>query len=210
MSLVDDIEIPGGWRERLDTLATRRHALVAAAVVGAASLFLLITAGRQAPARIAPPATSDISDDSQDASVGTLFVHVAGAVRNPGLYEVVDGARVADAIAAAGGALKRAELDLLNLAQPVTDGMKVDVPRPGSSATVPDATSSTPSSDGTVSINSADQTALETIPGIGPVRAAAILAYRDERGGFATLEELLEVSGIGPATYEALLPYVTL
>jgi competence protein ComEA len=206
---VEDIEIPGGWRERLDTLATRRHALAAAAVVGTVSLLLLVTAGRQAPARIAPPATSE-TPGAPDSSVGTLFVHVAGAVRDPGLYEVVDGARVADAIAAAGGALKRADLDLLNLAQPVTDGMKVDVPRHGGSPAATDVAPGTQASDETVSVNSADQTALETIPGIGPVRAAAILAYRHEHGGFTGLEELLEVSGIGPATYEALLPYVTL
>jgi len=206
-----DIEIPGGWRDQLESLATRRRALAAAVLVAAVALLLLALAGRQAPAHIAPPATSASSlPGAPNASPAPgLLVHVAGAVRAPGLYELPVGARVADAVTAAGGPLARANLDALNLAQGLIDGTKIEVPRKGSSEAVVPRPS--PGESGApIALNSADGAALETIPGIGPVRAAAILTYRDEHGGFASVEELLEVSGIGPATLEAIRPYVTL
>ncbi|MDQ4024065.1 MAG: helix-hairpin-helix domain-containing protein, partial [Actinomycetota bacterium] len=110
-------------------------------------------------------------------------------------------------IDAAGGATRRADLGLLNLAEPLVDGVKVEVLERGAPATAPPASAATPSA---VSLNSADQAALETIPGVGPVTAAAIVAYRDETGPFTSVEQLLEVSGIGPATLESVRPYVTL
>lgn len=110
-------------------------------------------------------------------------------------------------MAAAGGARPGADLDALNLAQPVADGMRIEVPsRVAPSSAAP----ASPTSPGLVSVNSADITALETVPGIGPVKAAAIVAYREQAGGFATLEQLMEVSGIGPATFEMIAPYLTL
>jgi competence protein ComEA len=156
---------------------------------------------------VAPPAVAVESPGTETA--GRLFVHVAGAVRSPGLFELPEGSRVADAVAAAGGARRGGVLDLLNLAQLLTDGMKVEVPRKGAQVASQGAS---PASGGPtlVSINGADTTALETIPGIGPVTAAAIIAHRDEIGGFTALEQLLDVSGIGPAKYEAMLPYVAL
>lgn len=125
----------------------------------------------------------------------------------PGLYELPEGSRVADAIEVAGGARRNADLDALNLAQVLTDGMKVDVITKGSNAASIDASTET---DALVSINSADATTLETIPGVGPVTAAAIIEYRDRLGGFGAIDDLIEVTGIGPATLEALRPYVSL
>jgi competence protein ComEA len=118
---------------------------------------------------------------------------------------------VADAIEAAGGATRRADLDLLNLAEPLVDGYKVGVLERGAESPAPPSAPAAPGAPGgAVALNSADQAALETIPGIGPVTAAAILAYRDEAGPFSSVEQLLEVSGIGPATLESVRPYVTL
>jgi competence protein ComEA len=112
---------------------------------------------------------------------------------------------VADALDAAGGPLAKADLDTLNLAQVLVDGLKIDVVRLGEAAVAEG-----PSPGSTVSINSADETTLEGVPGIGPVKAAAIVEYRDSIGTFASLEELLEVSGIGPATLESIRPYLSL
>jgi competence protein ComEA len=128
------------------------------------------------------------------------------------------GARIADAIESARGPKTVADLDALNLAEPLADGQKVDVPRRGEDAVVtapgpppasPGAPSSGTSPGATVDLNSADQATLETIPDVGPVTAQAIIAYRTEVGAFDSIEQLLEVSGIGPATLETMRPYVT-
>lgn len=195
-------------------------AIVAAVVVGAVTLW-----GRPQPARIAPPATSAAPSSAPSApgpapaalpSVTptlppSILVHVAGAVRRPGLYELPSGARVADSIKAAGGPRARSDLDALNLAQPLTDGTKVDVPLRGQQPSVPVPAGVTPSPTlAMVNINAADQAALESLPGVGPVTAAAILEYRSRVGSFSSIDELLEVSGIGPATLEEMRPYVTI
>lgn len=208
---MNDVVVPAGMKARLEEIVGRRVdtgiviVLVAALVVGG-----LLVWGRKPAAAIAPPATTGPSVAASPSN-GALFVHVAGAVRAPGLYELPAGARVADAIQAAGGAGPRADLGALNLAAPLTDGMKVDVLVRGDAAaatvTPAPATAGSPS---TVSLNSADAAALESIPGVGPVTAAAILAYRDEAGPFSSIEQLMEVSGIGPATLEAIRPYVSL
>ncbi|HEX2296625.1 MAG TPA: ComEA family DNA-binding protein [Actinomycetota bacterium] len=208
---MDDIVIRGGVRARLEEIVGRRIdtgvvvALVAVLVVGG-----LLVWGRRPAAAIAPPATAASAPAAPAASPpgAQLYVHVAGAVRRPGLYALPPGGRVADAIEAAGGALGRADLDLLNLAAPLADGTKVDVlvrgaePAQGVPAGV--------AAPAAVSLNAAGVAELETIPGIGPVTAAAIVAYRDEAGPFTSVEQLMEVSGIGPATLESIRPYVSL
>ena len=205
---MDDVVVPAGLRARVEEIVGRRIdtgiVVVAIAVVVAGGLLVW---GRKPAAAIAPPAAAPASI-APSPSAGQVFVHVAGAVRRPGLYPLAPGGRVADAIAAAGGATGRADLDLLNLAAPLTDGMKIDVLERGRAAAP--STSATAPSPGLVSLNSADAPALETIPGVGPVTAAAILAYRDEAGPFTSIEQLMEVSGIGPATLESVRPYVTL
>ncbi|MBA2313265.1 MAG: helix-hairpin-helix domain-containing protein [Actinobacteria bacterium] len=140
-------------------------------------------------------------------------MHVAGAVRRPGLYEMPPDARVADAVQAAHGPSRAADLDSLNLAEALVDGLKVEVPRKGQTpvtSAVPGLPSPAPSAGPMVNLNTADQVALETIPEVGPVTAAAILEYREQVGSFTSIEELLEVSGVGPATLEAMRPFVTL
>ncbi len=147
------------------------------------------------PAAVSPPAPD------------RLTVHVSGEVSEPGLAELPAGARVADAIAAAGGGLRTADLDVVNLAAPVVDGEMVRIPAIGDDVEVPsgvDRGSGDTGSDGKVAVNRADAAALETLPGVGPVLAARILTHRDTEGAFATVEDLLDVPGIGEGRLAAL------
>ena len=137
-----------------------------------------------------------------------LVVHVAGAVQIPGVYRLGAGSRVIDAVEAAGGVAVDSNSDAINLAAALTDGERVYVPRVGE--VVPAVASGSPgapdsgASAGPVNLNTATADDLDTLPGVGPATAAAILAYRDQHGPFASLEDLGEVSGIGPAKIEAL------
>ena len=149
-------------------------------------------------------ATAPVGAGDGFAAGGTdVVIHVAGAVREPGVYRLPAGSRVTDAVERAGGAAPGASVDAINLAARLADGQQVVVPErvpQGSTA----ATSADPAADGPISLGSADQADLETIEGIGPVTAADILAYRDEHGGIASVDELDEVPGIGPATLDSL------
>jgi competence protein ComEA len=134
-----------------------------------------------------------------------LVVHVVGAVRAPGLYELAEGSRIDDAIERAGGPKAKAALDLVNLAAPVADGQQVVVPVRGETAG-----SATATSGGKVHLNSATLEDLDGLPGIGPVTAQEILDYRAEHGAFQSVEELDAVPGIGPARLADLKPLVEL
>jgi competence protein ComEA len=137
-------------------------------------------------------------------SKGELVVHVAGAVRDPGVYRLPDGSRVADAVERAEGATRDALLDGINLAARLADGQQVVVPakaRDGAAGGAP-AGAATP--EGPISLGTATTEQLETIEGIGPVTAGKILEHREQNGGVASIEELEEISGIGPATIDAL------
>ena len=127
-----------------------------------------------------------------------LVVHVSGPVARPGLVALPADSRVADALAAAGGALRSADLELLNLAAPVSDGQQVIVPRAGRPAPQPAAGGGLGGLDGTpIDLNQADMAQLEELPGVGPVLAERIVAHRDANGPFGSLEDLLDVPGIG-------------
>lgn len=141
-----------------------------------------------------------------------VTVHVAGAVLRPGLVELPAGARVADAIAAAGGAGPDADLGALNLAREVSDGERVGVPlagAPGGEPAVGAATGTAVLPDGRVDLNAASAEELETLPGVGPVLAARIVSHRDEHGPFAVAGDLRAVPGIGERTFQRLAPLVT-
>lgn len=136
-----------------------------------------------------------------------LVVHVVGAVRQPGLYRLKEGARVADAVSRAGGARPKADLSLVNLAAPVADGQQVVVPvraAQGSAAPVGTAPAAGP-----VSLSSATVEQLDALPGVGPVTAQKIVEYRERHGAFSSIEELDAISGIGPARLEQLRELVT-
>ena len=151
---------------------------------------------------VAPPARAMTS-----VAPTTIMVHVVGDVHRPGVYELPAGARVADAIEAAGGTLRSADLASVNFAAPAVDGAQIVVATRGT--TPGDVVAPAPSVAALINLNSADQAALESIPGIGPVTATAILSHRAEIGAFTSLDQLLDVDGIGPATIESLRSYVT-
>lgn len=156
-----------------------------------------------------------------------VVVHVVGQVRKPGVVHLPGGARVADALSAAGGAAKGADLAALNLARPVSDGEQVYVPKPGETLPAPPgAQGGTPPGAGTgaggtgpggsgtgtgqVNLNTADLAELDSLPGVGPVLAQRILDWRAEHGRFSSVDELGEVSGIGEKLLARLKPKVTL
>jgi competence protein ComEA len=141
-----------------------------------------------------------------------LTVYVAGSVQSPGIYLLAPGSRVAQAVEAAGGLLPEAETRSINLAAPLKDGDKVAIPAAGEvpAASLPNEGGAPAHETGAViNINSAGQSELETLPGIGPTRAEQIIAMRDARGGFDTVEEIMGVPGIGPSTFEKLKPWIT-
>lgn len=178
---------------------SRRRALVLAA----AALALLAVAGRTlagAGAAAEQPAQALVAESP--AAAPKLVVHVAGAVRKPGLYRLAEGNRVADAVARAGGATASADTAAINLAAPIADGMQVLVPRrvPGAAGKAVAAR---------VSLSSATAAELDALPGIGPVTAQKILDYRAQHGGFRSIDDLDAIPGIGPARIEQLRDVVS-
>lgn len=192
-------------------------ALRAAAAPAGAAVELPVTlvtpsAGAPGADGAVPGTTDDDRSGEDEAARPVVLVHVVGEVGAAGVVELSDGSRVADAIAAAGGAGAEADLSALNLAEVVTDGQQVRVPRTGEEPVVAaGAAGPGPGSGsaGLVDLNRADAATLETLPGIGPVLAERIAAWRTERGRFATVDDLQQVSGIGPALLEKLRPRVT-
>lgn len=158
------------------------------------------------------PLVQGSSPASAAATGGDLIVEVAGKVRRPGIVELPPGSRVVDAIEAAGGARRGVGTRSLNLARPLVDGEQILVgvrPVPGTAASSAAAPSATSPAE-LVNLNTATQAELEELPGVGPVTAEAILAWRTEHGGFSSVDQLLEVDGIGEATLADLAPLVTL
>ena len=142
------------------------------------------------------------AEGCEQEEAGELTVHVAGAVRHPGVVLLAPGDRVIDAITAAGGLLPEADLEGLNLAQPVQDGQKINVLRAGEGSGLAAAGGGEESSK--VDLNTAGIEELESLPGIGPTLAERIIAYREKRGGFHSVEELKQVSGIGDKKFEEI------
>ena len=144
-------------------------------------------------------------------------MHVVGQVRKPGVLRLTVGARVIDALEAAGGPTRDADLARVNLARVLVDGEQLQVPAPGDPGPVVGGSagapgSGSPASTGAtlVSLNTADVAALDTLPGVGPVIAQRIVDWRTQHGRFTTVDELAEVSGIGERLVAQLRPLVTL
>ena len=146
------------------------------------------------------PATALVPEPA--AAAPKLVVHVAGAVRRPGLYRLAEGKRVADAVARAGGATAPADTAAINLAAPLADGMQVVVP----SRVAGVAGTAAP---GRVSLSSASVAELDALPGIGPVTAQKIVDHRLAHGGFRSVDDLDAIPGIGPARVEQLRELVS-
>lgn len=145
--------------------------------------------------------------------VAGIRVDVSGAVANPGVYTLPPGSRVEDAVAAAGGVLADGLAEALNMAAPLSDGSKVLVPLKGAAVplVVDDGSSITESQiTFPININTANQDALMALPGIGETKAQAIIDYRTQHGPFTAPEDLMKVSGIGPATYDKLKDLITI
>jgi competence protein ComEA len=162
------------------------------------------------------PAAAGATPAAEAGSATSVTVDVAGKVRRPGIAVLEPGARVVDAIEAAGGAREGVSLTSLNLARPLVDGEQVLVgidPPPGvaAAALASSPAGSVPSagSGALVDLNAASEAELDTLPDVGPVTAQSILSWREEHGGFTTVDELLEVDGIGEATLAKLAPLVT-
>lgn len=170
-----------------------------------------------APGSVVSVATpTPTARDSPTPERPRLVVHVLGAVRRPGLVTLAEGSRVQDAIKAAGGLTRTADPGELNLAQLLTDGEQIVIGtrrdpagevRDGSGNGSVSSTGGGNSGD-TVDLNRATQAQLEELPGVGPVTAGKILAWREEHHRFSRVEELQEVDGIGPKTYAQIAPHV--
>jgi competence protein ComEA len=182
-------------------------------VGGLVALVLLILAGRlllrpgaSASVRVPPPVVPSTTGRDAAAPAREIVVDVVGAVRRPGLYRLSQGARTADALARAGGATPHAQLELVNLAAPISDGEQIVVPRRGAAVAGAGAAGAGAAGvpAGPVHLNTATLEQLDALPGVGPVTAQKILDYRQEHGAFGSVDELDAIPGIGPARLEQL------
>ncbi len=223
------------WPDRVAALRNLRWSRPVAAAAGAlVAVGILVVVGLAFLRSSAPAPTLTLpraepgsapADGASPAGAGgattlpsvppvTVVVHVAGQVANPGVYAVASGARVADAVIAAGGAAGEADLEQVNLAARVADGERIYVPKKGEPA--PPVVGASTAGGGPkagapaslVDLNTATAEQLEALPGVGPATSKAILTYRTSHGRFRSVTELLEVPGIGPAKLEALRPLV--
>jgi competence protein ComEA len=193
--------------------------LLAAAAIAGVFWFRTGIATPSSAAPNAPAATATPPNPSATttttAAAASVVVHVAGAVAKPGVVTLRAGSRVVDAIDAAGGARANADLDRLNLAAKLTDGERVAVPVRGQPApplepTMSDAGDANGGAHPTiVNLNTASLTELETLPGIGPTLAQAIIAERERAGGFRSVDDLRRVRGIGDSRFAQVQPLVT-
>jgi competence protein ComEA len=170
-------------------------------------LLLALTACRSSALVITAAPLPTVTPTMSTPTPGPLNVNVDGAVNKPGNYTLPPGSLVDDAVRAAGGPTADADLERINLARVLNDGDRVHVPRIGE--VLPTPTPYGLSAGGRVDINLADAVLLETLPGIGPAIAQRIVEYREMNGPFETIEQLLDVQGIGPAKCDGIKDLIT-
>jgi competence protein ComEA len=235
----DDSGQPGGWLARVRADPGRAGAIALAAIAAIAVLVAIFTLMRDAPAPVRSaklPPVDPVASASRDPSPSAtakpgqpVVVSVVGLVHTPGLVTLAPGARIADALKAAGGTTDGADTTGLNMARQVGDGEQIVVgiaPVKGQPPTLGSSVSSgstAPGAPGTgshpdrpdkparsevVNLNTATVQQLDALPGVGPVTAAAIVAWREANGKFTKVDQLAEVDGIGPARLEKLRPLV--
>ena len=215
-------DTPSSWRERLAALPVEPSRLLTGAVVAvglvvAAAVAVVGLRGAPPPPELslprAEPPAGAAPPGAGPEPASEVLVHAAGAVGRPGVYKVRAGGRVSDVLDAAGGPAADAEVDQLNLAAKVADGERIYVPRrgevppPAPVASGPPAAAGAPAG-GVVDLNTATLEQLESLPGVGPAIAQAILDHRRQHGRFKSVQELLDVRGIGEAKLAALRPRV--
>lgn len=217
---------PAQWLTRF----TRQHLLVVGVVLAVGVLVAAFAVTRARAVPVSPPVPvavpSTLAQPASSPPVSSpapapIRVHVVGEVARPGVHELPLGARVADAIDAAGGLTDKARPGELNLAQTLADGQQVVIGGPQRSSEVRgggDSGGDAPAGpagagggapSGKLNLNTATAAQLDTLPGVGPVTAEKVVAWRAQHGKFTRIEELQEVPGIGPKTYEEIAPHVT-
>ena len=189
--------------------ARRRLGVGAAIVLVLASLAVTVAIGVVRGAVTPSEAVAPAADAAPSPTAARLYVDVAGAVRVPGLYALPAGARLVDAVAAAGGFAQGADRQAVNLARPVSDGEQILVSVVGAAPGTGLAGATAAPGDGRVNLNTADEAALDTLPRIGPAMAKRIVQWRDDNGRFTSVEDLLAVPGIGDKMLDALRELVT-
>ncbi|NLO89277.1 MAG: ComEA family DNA-binding protein [Clostridia bacterium] len=192
--------------------------LLGALLFGAGIKYTQINSPRGAGIVVGENSSYGNEDEEPGDSAGRIVVHVAGAVENPGVYSFDSGARVNEAVNAA-VPLPEADLDGLNLAAPLKDGEKIIVGErdlfkssEGEAGGAQGQGDTGVLSEGTpdkININQATLEQLDTLPGIGPAYGKRIIEYREKNGGFKSIEEIMEVSGIGPKTFEKIKDLIT-
>ncbi|HET6911664.1 MAG TPA: ComEA family DNA-binding protein [Mycobacteriales bacterium] len=191
----------GDWRERW-RVSAQQPALRWLLLAGAAVILVtaLLLSRHHAAAAVPPPARAAPIPVATPSTV-QIVVDVGGRVRHPGLVSLANGARVADAIAAAGGALRPSDLATLNLAARVTDGQLLLIGVPGAAI---GAAGASGAGAGPVDLNSATVDQLDALPGVGPVLAQRIIDWRQQHGGFRSVDDLQQVPGIGARKFADL------
>lgn len=203
MNSPDPIVAPRGFRLRVGL-----GACVVLVLVGLAVAVLVAAFGGNG-ATTTVPLAAPVGEDAApvEPPAAPIFIHLLGAVARPGLYELREGDRAIDAVAAAGGFTATADQGGVNLARPLTDGEQIYVPAIGEAP--PAASVGGTAVAGKVNLNTADEAALDTLPGVGPATARRILDWRDANGRFTAIEDLMSVSGIGEKTFAELKELVT-
>ena len=180
-----------------------KQLLIALAGVVAVASLVLVALNRSEP----PTGEFSVSADEtvNEVSQQFLYVHVVGEVKSPGMYQLPIGARLVDAVFAAGGLTEKADNASVNLARELTDGEQIIV-----FSTSQEGQAAGTTASGLVSLNRAGDKELEELPGIGPALAGRIIAWREANGGFKSVQDLLKVSGIGESLLSGVIDLVTL
>lgn len=227
MSFLDEVDSlkqkAGIANPKLPIIVLLGAVLIVIALVVLGTFWNVVTAAHKDPSSV----NNDSGDivvsqsenneyaDTNEAQSSTIFVHIAGSVKNPGLYELPQGSRVSDAVTAAGGMSKDANTSSVNLARQLTDGEQIIVGSTEDAKTVLENGSSHSSNSnegatqGKININTASTEELMSLDGVGEATADKIIAYRQEHGSFSSIEEIKEVSGIGEKKFEAMKDAIT-
>lgn len=204
-----------------------KSVILPAIVIGLATLYFLLSKQTHSPESIHLTTASEQlhsqhtteqlnSEEQLEEEPLQIVVDVKGAVKHPGVYPLTTEHRIIDAIEAAGGYVADADTRFINHAQKLVDEFVIYVPKIGEEMEAPPVTVTSGSNSNTsneakgdtVNLNTATESELMTLSGVGPSKAAAIIAYRDENGPFQTIEDLKNVSGIGEKTFERLQPFI--